>query len=322
MKKRNDQKCHILRGLPASGKSTWAKKEAEQQKNLGNETIIINNDSIRIELNQGKEVPWTPKFEKKVRALRFERMERALKGGFDIIVDNTHLNYKTLNSLKTWLKQNFPHVIIVEKSFLDVSIQECIDRDKAREERGEPFVGTEVIMKMVNDANLMPEIPPYPIDWSLPWTIICDLDGSLALFGKKRNPYDCSQCDLTDEPNLHVLNLLRTYQSCYNTNPDLCSPYVSEIHFFTGRTDNYKEPTLRFLLKKCGFDVANDPFFELVMRTTGDSRPDEIVKEEMFDYHIRGKYNVFVIIDDRLRVCRKWRSMGLPLFQVGSGEEF
>jgi hypothetical protein len=58
------------------------------------------------------------------------------------------------------------------------------------------------------------------------------------------------------------------------------------------------------------------------MRTTGDGRSDEIVKKEFFDEHIMGKFNVFVVIDDRNRVCRMWRSLGLPLFNVGSGAEF
>lgn len=319
--KRTDQKAILTIGLPASGKTTWALKQVAMAHINGQKIVRINNDDIRDELNGGPmdHNNWTPKFEDKVRKLRFERMTEALKEGLDIIVDNTHLNYKTLASLKTWIKQNFPHVIIEEKDFRDVPIQVCLDRDAERIARGERGCGPEVIMKMVKDGGLQPEVSPYPINWELPWTIICDLDGTLARIGK-RNAYDCSQCDLLDTPNLHVLNLLRTYQWAHTGGTSW--PNVNKIHFFTGRTDNYKEPTQKFLRNKCGFLLPEDPYFELVMRQTGDQRADEIIKQEMFDTHIRGKYNVFVIVDDRNRVCRMWRSLGLPLFQVGSGEEF
>ena len=187
-KKRTNQTVTITLGLPASGKTTWAKKEVELAK-LCNEIPIVrvNNDDIRDELNGGPmdHSNWTPEFEKKVRKVRFERITEALKSGCDVIVDNTHLSYKTLNSLKTWLKQNFPNVIIEEKDFRDVPLQECLDRDKARIARGERGVGSEVIMKMASEAGLIKEIPPHTIDWTLPWTIMCDLDGTLARIGKR-----------------------------------------------------------------------------------------------------------------------------------------
>jgi predicted kinase len=316
-------------GLPGCGKTTWAKEYVAHAFNEGKQVHRINNDDIREELNGGTfdHATWTPKFENKVRKLRFERMTEALKAGEDIIVDNTHLNTKTLANLKTWLKQNFPHVIVEEKNFCDVPLQVCLDRNAARVARGERGTTPEVIHKMAKEAGLLFLTPPYPIDWELPWTIICDLDGTLARIGK-RSVYDCSQCDLLDTPNLHVLNLLRTYQDAAtltNSKVGYLSygyPHVSKIHFFSGRTDNYKVPTTNFLLKTCGFDVVNDPYFEMVMRKTGDSRHDEIIKKEMFDFHIKNKYNVFVIVDDRPRVVRMWHSLGLPVFNVGDGTEF
>jgi predicted kinase len=320
---RNNQKIILCIGLPGSGKTFWAQQQIAAAKFRGEIFVRVNNDDIRDELNGGPfdHSVWTPKFESEVRKIRLERIANALKDGFSVIVDNTHLNEKTLKSLKTWAFQNFPHVFIEEKDFRDVPFQTCLERDAARMVSGERGVGPEVIMKMAKGANLIPEVTPYPVDWKLPWTIICDLDGTLALFGNRRNPYDASNCDFTDEPNLTVLSLLKSYQGNYRSG-HIAWPNVSKTFFFSGRTDKYKDPTIRFLLNKCNFDVVGDSYFELVMRKTGDSRADEIIKKEMFDEHIRGKYNVFVIIDDRNKVCRMWRSLGLPLFQVGTGEEF
>ena len=319
----NNQKIILCVGLPGSGKTYWAKQQIDSAKFRDETFVRVNNDDIRDELNGGPfdHAVWTPKFEEKVRKIRLERISEALKNGFSVIVDNTHLNSKTLKSLKVWSFQNFPHVFIEEKDFRDVPLQVCLDRDAERIARGERGVGREVIMKMAKGANLIPEITPYPVNWKLPWTIISDLDGTLALFGNRRNPYDASDCDTIDEPNLTVLSLLRTYHGNYCSG-HTAYPNVSKIFFFSGRDDKYKDPTIRFLLNKCAIDIIEDPYFELVMRKSGDSRSDEIIKEEMFDEHIRGKYNVFVIVDDRLKVCRKWRSLGLPLFQVGTGEEF
>jgi hypothetical protein len=58
------------------------------------------------------------------------------------------------------------------------------------------------------------------------------------------------------------------------------------------------------------------------MREKGDNRSDEIIKKEFFDAHIVGKYNVSFVCDDRNRVVRLWHSLGLPVFNVGTGEEF
>ena len=59
--------------------------------------------------------------------------------------------------------------------------------------------------------------------------------------------------------------------------------------------------------------------FPLLMRTTGDHRPDYIIKQELFDEHIRPYYNVSMAWDDRNQVVRLWREMGIPTFQVADG---
>jgi hypothetical protein len=55
------------------------------------------------------------------------------------------------------------------------------------------------------------------------------------------------------------------------------------------------------------------------MRPTGDQRKDNIVKRELFDTWVRGKYNVRFCLDDRDQVVEGWRAMGLTCFQVQPG---
>ena len=57
--------------------------------------------------------------------------------------------------------------------------------------------------------------------------------------------------------------------------------------------------------------------WEIHMRKAGDNRKDAIIKKELFDEHIRDKYYVDYIVDDRLQVCRLWYSLGLTILRVG-----
>ena len=57
---------------------------------------------------------------------------------------------------------------------------------------------------------------------------------------------------------------------------------------------------------------------DLFMRAEGDSRNDALVKLELFNKHIRGKYNVLFVLDDRPRVVQMWQDvLGLTVFAVG-----
>ena len=56
------------------------------------------------------------------------------------------------------------------------------------------------------------------------------------------------------------------------------------------------------------------------MRRTKDFRKDAIVKTELFDAHIRGRYEVLFVLDDRNQVVEMWRVMGLPCLQVAAGD--
>ena len=54
------------------------------------------------------------------------------------------------------------------------------------------------------------------------------------------------------------------------------------------------------------------------MRVKNDTRPDEIIKKE-FIFELSILENIFLIFDDRKKVVKMWRSLGLPCFQVNEG---
>lgn len=290
----------MLRGLPGSGKSTWAK---EQMVDGG--ACRINRDEIREDMGitRGN---WTPEKEKDVLTMR----DGAIGEGFDlgfkkVIIDDTNLFSKHERELREIARY---YDAVFEIKEFDTPIEECIRRDALR--TGPACAGEKVIRKMAKDSGrdkpLLPVVAPtlYVPNPVLPRAIICDLDGTLSLFEKKghRGPYDASKCD-QDDCNLVVRRMLEVYYRFMGH----CILYVS------GRFEKFRTPTNTFLREN------HCPPGVLWMRPDNDTRNDAIVKQEIFDREIRHYYNVDFVLDDRDRVVKMWRSLGLTCLQVNDG---
>jgi len=83
----------ILVGVPASGKSTYARKLANY---FPNKWVIVSRDAIRNSLG----TYWVPKREKLITRLEASMIINSLKAGYDVIVDATNLNPSTVIALK------------------------------------------------------------------------------------------------------------------------------------------------------------------------------------------------------------------------------
>jgi len=132
------KKLLILKSLPGAGKSTWAKTFLESEPTY----IRVNRDDIRNML--GRE--FSSKFEKLVTQVEHQAILGGLEKGYNVIVDDTNLNPKTVEALKNLVK-DIPDLQIEEK-FFDVSPEECIKRDSER--TGKAKVGPAVIWGMYN----------------------------------------------------------------------------------------------------------------------------------------------------------------------------
>ena len=56
------------------------------------------------------------------------------------------------------------------------------------------------------------------------------------------------------------------------------------------------------------------------MRETADFRSDSIIKHEIYQLCIKGKYDVQFVLDDRQKVVDMWRNaIGLTTLQVAEG---
>lgn len=118
-------KLIICRGLPASGKSTWAKQWVLEDPE---HRVRINQDDIRLMLGKY----WVPSREKLVQEIQFDAIVEALSKEFDVVIDNTNLNNKVLDQFNRLIK-TFEDYEIEYKDFFDTPLSVCIERDKNRD---------------------------------------------------------------------------------------------------------------------------------------------------------------------------------------------
>lgn len=282
------KKVLLLRGLPASGKSSWAKEVLRDNPGAYKR---ISKDDLRAMFDNGK---WSGANEKFVLKVRDLLILKSLEAGKHVIVDDTNLHPKHEAHIRELVKLHPDSVEVVVKLF-EVDIEECIARDLRRPNP----VGERVIRDMYRQF-LQPNSPSIPKNPELSDVIICDLDGTLA-DPSHRDPYDASTCE---QDRLHdtIAHLLKIY-----------STVKVEIIIVSGRQDTWRVQTDRWL------EQHQIPYIELHMRREGDTRKDSIVKKEIYETSIKGRWNVLFVLDDRESVVAFWRSQGLVCFQVAEG---
>ncbi|MBC9713964.1 AAA family ATPase [Streptomyces sp. TRM66268-LWL] len=297
-----------MTGLPASGKTTAARKLQEES---GGRMRRVNLDDLRVMLDvPSPEQRRSYAHEQTVLEIQDAAVRAAVEGGFDVVVDNTHLTPHIPKRLKAAVAGKGTFVV---HDFTDVPVEECIRRDAGRpREVGEEIIriladkhlkatkgGWRLTAEWLNDE---PEVRPYVADPALPATVMCDIDGTLAMRGE-RGPYDFTRCD-EDTLNESVRRALRAFRAADS----------DVIVLLSGRGEEHREITEAWLARH------EVPYDELWMRARGDHRRDDLVKAELFDAHVRDRFAVRVSLDDRDRVVAVWRRMGLPTWQVNYGD--
>ena len=286
------KKLIMTKGLPASGKSTWAKDYQGKNPN----TVRVNKDDLRAMLHNSV---WSHGREDFVLKVRNFIVTESLKAGHDVIVDDTNLSPKHEVTLRNFALQAKAEFEI--KDFTDITVDECIKRDLKRS----TSVGEKVIKDMYKEF-LAPKPEVIENDPNLPDCIICDLDGTLAHM-VNRGPFDWAKVG-GDEPDFEVWEILLRYRNVMPVSHQM------EVILLSGRDSICKDKTMEWLGL---FDI---PYDKLYMRKKGDMRKDSIIKRELYEKHIKGKYNVQFVLDDRNQVVEMWRSLGLKCLQVAEGD--
>lgn len=311
---KNEQELIVLKGLPASGKSTFAKTWVNEKPK---ERVRVNRDDIRHMLGKY----WVPSREKLITDMENSIIHYALISGFSVISDNTNFRH---SYDEDWLDirglSGF-NIKITEK-FFNTPVTVCITRDNHRGVSS-GHVGSEVILGMydkyfnqLDDIVLTtnqrkqltskkkydPRLQVTPLGRNtLPSCYIFDLDGTISLMDG-RSPYNGESCK-SDKPNWPVIDTLENLANVSTT-----------IFIFSGRNGESEEQTKLWLRDH---DI---PYDHLAMRKPGDNRKDSIIKQEMYEEFVKDKYYVAGIFDDRNMVVDHWRSLDLPCYQVYPGD--
>lgn len=287
----------ITRGLPASGKTTWAKAQSH--------LVRVNRDDLRRMLHGGAR---SGRAEVEVTLAQRAAVEALLRGGTDVVCDDTNLRSRVVRELaEVALRAGAAWQV---RDFTDVPVDECIRRDALRS--GDTHVGEDAIRGMhrryLAGRGLPLPVPVFDVGGLLyeapldvPSAVLVDIDGTVALMNS-RSPYDVTRVH-EDLPNLPVITAVRAMHAAGH-----------RIVFCSGRTDDCRDATQEWLAAHVGV-----PYEALFMRVTGDSRRDSVIKREIFDREIRTRYRIVGVFDDRDQVVRMWRALGLTVFQVAEG---
>lgn len=274
------QRIVVMKGLPASGKTTRAMQLVSEGFKR------VNKDDIRAMLDNGKH---SRENEKLVRKVEEQLVSDMVSAGKNVVIDSTNFAYDEF--WKSWAEARG---VRCEVEFVDTPITECIQRDAAR---GDRSVGAKVIQGMY-DRYL--RVVNRPLDYDLPTAYIFDIDGTLALMDG-RSPYDYTKVG-TDIVNRDVACVMREMQVAGNL-----------AIVMSGRDGSCLADTVNWLNQN---NLTPDM---LLMRPDGDTRNDAVVKKELYRKEVAGKFEVLGVFDDRNRVVDMWRSLGLTCFQVHYG---
>lgn len=295
----------ILVGVPGSGKTTFAKYFIRTEENW----MRLCRDDFRMmhftysNLATHEEIMITDMIDAAIHAL--------LKKKCNVLIDATHCR---ADYIEHYINK-FNHLADISFKIFDIDPAVVAERCEKRNEETGKFISPNVLKRFISDFaelkktfdfSTRPRVevrnPVMEQDKTLPKAIICDLDGTLALMDN-RDPFDASNCDLDalNEPVANVLKALAIQE--YN------------ILLVSGREERFREPTIRFL-EKYGITYNH-----LWMRPSEDYRKDSIIKREIFDNEISGKYYIEFVLDDRNQVVDMWRKeLKLPCFQVNYGD--
>lgn len=271
--------------------------------------VAISRDDIRDMLHNDHTLSQST--EELVSVVQHSTVEKMLKRGVSVVVHDMNLKMKYR---KFWAEMAARcGAEYFQADLTGVPVDTCVGRMQFRPRQVPEDLIRSLYDKFVRNLKNKPMpwptidepvqiVDPYEYTPGLPWIVLVDIDGTVAKMND-RGPHEYDKV-ITDLPNQGIVYLVRGLH--YNSR--------LPIVFMSGRPDSCREDTEEWV-----YENVRVPYVDLHMRKVGDYRKDDVVKLELFNQHIRGKYNVAYVLDDRNRVVEMWRKLGLICLQVAEG---
>jgi predicted kinase len=286
-------------GIPGCGKSGWAKDYMRASKDA---VAIIERDIIRAGYHTTTKNLWDYRYgkakEQAVTAQQEADIRFHLGCGHSVIVSDTNLNEGTRNRMEAIAAE---YSLAVRYEVFDVPLYKAMKWNAKRPNHVPESVMIRMERKMRQYLGKYVQQDRHDRkERMLPSCVIMDIDGTLADMKGIRGPFDWDKVG-EDKVIEHVVSYARFLytQSKHN------------LFLFSGRDGSCRELTEAWLEEH---SIYHDGLF---MREAGSTENDSVIKERLFDEHIKGVYSVDHIVDDRAQVCKHWESMGFRVMNVG-----
>lgn len=139
--------------------------------------------------------------------------------------------------------------------------------------------------------------------------IIIDIDGTLANIEHRRQ-------DLLNDNNWKAFNSKINSDSINIWCRELIDSFKDKysVILVTGRTEEFRDITLKWLNDNKVF------YSKIFFRENSDYRDDTVIKKEIYEKKIRPDYMPLFVVDDRNKVVKMWRELGLICLQCDDGD--
>lgn len=277
----------LLVGPPGSGKSTTSTDLAYLQQGTYE---YINQDS------QGKKEHYKI-FEDAIR-----------KETQYILIDRMNFNREQRERyLKPAKDAGYYTKIMVLHESYDTCLERCskrIDHPTIKDEKTAKkvlnFFFTKYERVEDNEADEVIRIWP---SFNKPDAVWIDMDNTLSNASHREHFLDKTK----GKPNWKAF-----FDACVNDSiNEWCSKIINsmqdsvDILICSARPDDYKKHTEEWLI------TNKIHYNDIIMRRRNDFRPDFIVKEIMYEFEVKTKYNLLFSIDDRKQVIDQIRKHGV-----------